>query len=441
MRERSTASSSSTLEKGDELERYLTRNIRPDREAFPLAEYEHGGGYQGLRRALSMSPLQVQELVDRSGLRGRGGAGFPTGKKWSFVPMGEKVRGPKYYVVNADEMEPGTMKDRLLLEGDPHQVVEGALIGAYAVQAEVIYIYLRWAYRLAGRRLRDAIAEANEKGYLVTKILGSRFNAQMYLHESSGRYICGEEDGLMDALEGRRPIPRPKPPFPQTCGLWGRPTVVNNVETVSNLPGILRHGDQWFKDLSLSDDGGTKIYGVSGRVKRPGTWELPLGTSAREVIFEHAGGMADGARLRAFLPGGGSTDFLTEEQLDVQMDYASVAAAGSRLGTGTIVVLDDRTCPVSVLISLERFFARESCGWCTPCREGLPWVLSLLEELEEGNGREETLELLEFHCRTIKPGVTFCSLAPGAMEPLESALKYFREDMLRHVRERRCPWR
>ncbi len=423
------------------MERHLTRNIRPNREAFPLAEYERTGGYEGLRKALAMSPQDVQELVTSSGLRGRGGAGFPTGQKWSFVPMGESARGPKYYIVNADEMEPGTMKDRLLLEGDPHQVVEGAIIGAYAIEAEVVYIYLRWAYRLAGRRLQEAIDEASWRGYLGTDILGSGFNVHVYVHQSSGRYICGEEDGLMDALEGRRPIPRPKPPFPQTCGLWGRPTVVNNVETVSNLPGILRRGAQWFKDLSLSEDGGTKIYGVSGRVKRPGIFELPLGTTARELIFEQAGGMADGARLRAFLPGGGSTDFLIDEHLDVKLDYASVAAAGSRLGTGTIVVVDDGICPVSVLISLERFFMRESCGWCTPCREGLPWILALLEELEEGRGREESLELLEFHCRTIKPGLTFCPLAPGAMEPLASALKYFREDLLRHVREKRCPWR
>lgn len=423
------------------MEPHLTRNIRPNREAFSLEAYERGEGYQGLRRALSMSPKEVQELVSQSTLRGRGGAGFPTGQKWSFVPMGGKARGPKYYIVNADEMEPGTMKDRLLLEGDPHQVVEGAIIGAYAIEAEVIYIYLRWAYRLAAVRLETAIAEAYRRGCLGRGVMGSSYNVELYLHESSGRYICGEEDGLMDALEGRRPIPRPKPPFPQTCGLWGNPTVVNNTETVSNLPGILRNGAEWFKGLSLSSDGGSKIYGVSGRVKQPGTWELPLGTTAREVIFEHAGGMVDGARLRAFLPGGGSTDFLTEDHLEVKLDYESVAAAGSRLGTGTIVVLDDSVCPVGVLISLERFFLRESCGWCTPCREGLPWIVALLEELEQGGGNEESLELLEFHCRTIKPGLTFCPLAPGAMEPLASALKYFRQDMLRHVREKRCPWR
>jgi NADH-quinone oxidoreductase subunit F len=423
------------------MEPHLTRNIRPGREAFSIEEYERGDGYQGLRKALSMSPKEVQELVSDSKLRGRGGAGFPTGQKWSFVPMGDKARRPKYFLVNADEMEPATMKDRLLLEGDPHQVVEGAIIGAYAIEAGVVYIYLRWAYRLAARRLEEAIAEAYRRGYLGRGIAGSSYNVDMYVHVSAGRYICGEEDGLMDALEGRRAIPRPKPPFPQTCGLWGNPTVVNNVETVSNLPGILRNGAEWFKGLSLSSDGGSKIYGVSGRVKRPGTWELPLGTTVREVIFEHAGGMAEGARLRGFLPGGGSTDFLTEEHLDVKLDYESVGKVGSRLGTGTIVVMDDTVCPVGVLISLERFFSRESCGWCTPCREGLPWIVALLEDIEEGRGTEESLELLEFHCRTIQPGLTFCPLAPGAIEPLASGLKYFRDDLLRHVREKRCPWR
>jgi NADH-quinone oxidoreductase subunit F len=423
------------------MEPHLTRNIRPGREAFSIEEYERGDGHQGLRKALSMSPKEVQELVSDSKLRGRGGAGFPTGQKWSFVPMGDKARRPKYFLVNADEMEPATMKDRLLLEGDPHQVVEGAIIGAYAIEAGVVYIYLRWAYRLAARRLEEAIAEAYRRGYLGRGIAGSSYNVDMYVHVSAGRYICGEEDGLMDALEGRRAIPRPKPPFPQTCGLWGNPTVVNNVETVSNLPGILRNGAEWFKGLSLSSDGGSKIYGVSGRVKRPGTWELPLGTTVREVIFEHAGGMAEGARLRGFLPGGGSTDFLTEEHLDVKLDYEAVEKVGSRLGTGTIVVMDDTVCPVGVLISLERFFSRESCGWCTPCREGLPWIVALLEDIEEGRGTEESLELLEFHCRTIQPGLTFCPLAPGAIEPLASGLKYFRDDLLRHVREKRCPWR
>jgi NADH-quinone oxidoreductase subunit F len=423
------------------MERYLTRNIKPNREAFSIEEYESAGGYEGLRQALRLSPQEVQEEVKKSKLRGRGGAGFPTGTKWSFVPMGKDAPHPKYYVVNADEMEPATMKDRLLLEGDPHQLLEGIIIASYALEVDVAYVYLRWAYRLAAARVQAAIDAARAKGYLGRNILGSAYSLEVHLHESAGRYMCGEEDGLMDALEGRRAIPRQKPPFPQTVGLWGKPTVVNNVETVSSLPGILRRGSEWYLGLSNSGDGGTKIYGVSGRVEKPGLWELPLGTTAREVIFEHAGGMVDGRTLRAFLPGGGSTDFLVEEHLDVKLDYDSVSKVGSRFGTGTIAVVDDSVCPVQVLVSLERFFARESCGWCTPCREGLPWVVALLEEIEAGGGTPEHLQLLEHHARMIGPGNTFCPLAPGAMEPLASGLKVFREELDRHIREKRCPWR
>ncbi len=235
-------------------------------------------------------------------------------------------------------------------------------------------------------------------------------------------------------------MPRSKPPFPQTCGLFGKPTIVNNVETTSNIPHILAHGAEWFKSLSRCADGGTKIYGVSGKVKRPGLWELPMGATVREILEEHAGGMRDGLRFRGLLPGGASTDFLVEEHLDVPMDFTSVMKAGSRLGTGTMIVLDDRTCPVSMLISLEQFFARESCGWCTPCREGLPWVTRLLRAIEQGDGRPDDLGMLEEHARRLAPGNTFCALAPGAMEPLQSGLKYFREDFERHIAERRCPY-
>jgi len=252
--------------------------------------------------------------------------------------------------------------------------------------------------------------------------------------------MAGEETGLMNALEGKRITPRNKPPFPQQSGLWGHPTIVNNVETVCNIPHILANGADWFKALARSEDGGTKIYGVSGRVKRPGLWELPMGTPLREIIEEHAGGMQDGYRLKGLLPGGGSTDFLVEQHLDTPMDYGSVQKAGSRLGTGTIIVLDDRTCPVGMLVSLERFFARESCGWCTPCREGLPWITRLLVALEEGRGEQHDIEMLDFHTKAIRPGNTFCALAPGAIEPLESGLKFFKEDFARHVAEKRCPY-
>jgi len=424
------------------MERPLTQNIRDGQEPLDLAAYERAGGYQALRRALGgMTPQQVTAAVTASGLRGRGGAGFPTGKKWSFVPMGDAAPRPKYLVVNADEMEPGTFKDRLLLEGDPHQLIEGIILGAYAIQAEVAYIFLRWEYRLAARRLRSALAEATARGYLGKNILGSGFSLEVHLHVSAGRYMCGEETGLLNALEGRRANPRAKPPFPPLVGLWGKPTNVNNVETLCNVPHIVGRGPEWFRCLSRSADGGTKLYGVSGKVKRPGLWELPMGTTIGEILEEQAGGMRDGLRLRGLLPGGASTDFVLPEHLNVKMDFDSLQAVGSRLGTGTMIVLDDRTCPVGMLRNLEHFFAQESCGWCTPCWAGLQWTEQILAALEVGDGRAEDLERLAAHGRLLGPGHTFCALAPGAAEPLQSGLKYFRDDFERHIREKRCPWR
>jgi NADH-quinone oxidoreductase subunit F len=424
------------------MERPLTKNIRDDREPPSLKEYERAGGYQSVRKALrSLAPQEVTEMVKNSALRGRGGAGFPTGAKWSFVPMGVDAPRPKYLIANADEMEPGTFKDRLLMEGDPHQLIEGMIVSAYAIQADVAYIFLRWEYRLSERRLKKAIAEAYSGGYLGKSILGSDYSLEMHLHVSAGRYMCGEETGLLNALEGKRATPRSKPPYPQVSGLWGKPTIVNNVETLCNVPHIVNNGAEWFKGLSHTDEGGTKIYGVSGKVKRPGAWELPMGVTVREILEEHAGGMRDGLKFRGAIPGGASTDFLVEEHLDVKMDYASVQKAGSRMGTGTMIVLDDQTCPVGLTHNLEQFFARESCGWCTPCREGLPWTARILRAIEEGRGEPTDLKRLRFHTEFLGPGFTFCALAPGAMEPLQSALKYFREDFERHIREKRCPWR
>ncbi len=423
-------------------ERPLTKDLRPDRVPLSLKEYEAAGGYQGLRKALKeMSPKDVQKVVTDSNLRGRGGAGFPTGQKWSFVPMGEDAPRPKYLICNADEMEPGTFKDRLLMEGNPHQLLEGMIISAYAIQADVSYIFLRWAYKLAAAILERAIAEAYENNYLGKNIIGSGYSLEMYIHTSAGRYICGEETALLNALEGKRATPRAKPPFPQVCGLWGKPTIVNNVETLSNISHIVTNGPHWFNGLSPSADTGTKIYGVSGKVKRPGLWELPMGVTIRELLEEHAGGMRDGFRFRSVIPGGASTEFLAEEHLDVKMDYGSVQKAGSRLGTGTMIVIDDKTCPIGAMHNLEVFFARESCGWCTPCREGLRWIEQILRAIENGEGEPEDIEVLEEQCRRLGPGNTFCALAPGAVEPLQSGLKIFREDLERHIREKKCPWK
>lgn len=424
------------------MERPLTKNIRPQKPPLSLADYEMTGGYQAARKALTaMGPEEITAEVKNSNLRGRGGAGFPTGMKWGFVPMGKDAPVPKYLVVNADEMEPATFKDRLLLEGDPHQLIEGIIISARAIEAETAYIFLRKTYTTASRHIRTAIAEAYEKGYLGRNIFGTGFNLELHLHESAGRYICGEETALLNALEGKRAIPRNKPPFPPVVGLWGKPTVTNNVETICNIPHIIKNGAAWHRSLSRSSDGGTKIYGASGKVRRPGAWELPLGTTIREIIEEHAGGMKDGLSFRAVLPGGASTSLLVAEHLDVKMDFNAMSRAGSRLGTGTMLVIDDKTCIVGLVLNLMRFFARESCGWCTPCREGLPWTVRLLEAIEQGRGRPEDIERLRMHTRLLGPGRTFCALAPGAMEPLQSALNYFEDDFNRHIKERRCPWR
>ncbi len=424
------------------MERPLTQNIRPGEAPLDLRGYEQAGGYRAVRRALKdMRPEEVTERVKASKLKGRGGAGFPTGVKWSFVPMGEDAPRPKYLVANADEMEPGTFKDRHLMEGDPHQLIEGMILAAYAIGAEVAWVFLRWEYRLVEKLLRQAIAEAYEAGFLGRNVLGSPFNLDLHVHVSAGRYMCGEETGLLNALEGKRATPRAKPPFPQTSGLWGRPTIVQNVETLCNVPHVVNRGAEWFQALSRSEDSGTKLYGASGKVKRPGLWELPMGTPVREILEDHAGGMRDGLAFRGLLPGGASTDFLVEEHLDVKMDFGSVAAAGSRLGTGTMIVLDSGTCPVGMVANLEKFFAQESCGWCTPCRDGLPWTARLLQAIDDGDGRPGDLERLERHARLLGPGNTFCALAPGAVEPLQSALKYFRDDFERHIRDKRCPWR
>jgi len=314
------------------------------------------------------------------------------------------------------------------------------ILAAYAIEADIAYVFLRWAYKKAAELLRKSIAEAYEAGYLGKNILGTGWGLEMHLHTGVGRYMCGEETALLNALEGKRATPRAKPPFPQISGLYGKPTIVNNVETLSCIPHIINNGADWFKSLSYTEDAGTKIYGVSGKVKNPGAWELPMGTTMRELLEEHAGGMLNGYKMKGVLPGGASTDFLTADHIDIKMDFKSVAAAGSRLGTGTMIVMDDATCPVGFVHNLQHFFAQESCGWCTPCREGLPWVEKILLSIEHGEGTEEDMHLLQKHTGLLGPGNTFCALAPGAMEPLQSALKYFKGDFEKHIHEHRCPY-
>lgn len=414
-------------------EKILTRNIRDDRTPYTLKEYEAVGGYDPLKKALQEhKPTDIVDMVKASGLRGRGGAGFSTGMKWSFMPRFEERPEQRpahvYLVCNADEMEPGTFKDRLLMEGDPHQFIEGLLLSSYAIGADIAYIFLRGEYSASWKAIDHALAEAREAGYLGRDILGTGVNIEIHPHMSAGRYICGEETALLSALEGRRAVPRAKPPFPAASGLFGKPTTVNNVETICNVPHIIRNGAGWYKSIGLHKDSGSKLFGASGHVNKPGLVELPMGTPVGELL-DIFGGIRNGNKLKGFLPGGGSTLFLTDQHLDVPMDYEGIGAAGSRMGTGLLIVVDDTTPIVGVLKNLEHFYAQESCGWCTPCRDGLPWVEQMLTDLEAGKGRPGDIELLDLHVRLLGPGKTFCAHAPGAMGPLESALKYFRDEL------------
>lgn len=408
----------------------LTWRLREDQQPVWLEEYLIKNGYQGAKNALSsMSPDQVVSLVKDAGLKGRGGAGFSTGLKWSLMPKDDSMN-IRYLLCNADEMEPGTYKDRLLMEQLPHLLIEGMLIGAYALKAYRGYIFLRGEYIEAAKHLRKAIEEAKAAGLLGKNILASGFDFELFVHTGAGRYICGEETALINSLEGRRANPRSKPPFPATSGVWGKPTCVNNVETLCNVPAIITHGKEWYLGLSegKSKDAGTKLMGFSGRVNNPGLWELPFGITAREILEDYAGGMRAGLTLKAWQPGGAGTDFLTEAHLDLAMDFDTIAKAGSRLGTALAMAVDHEINMVALTRNLEQFFARESCGWCTPCRDGLPWSVKILQALERGEGQPGDIETLEQLCRFLGPGKTFCAHAPGAVEPLQSAIKYFRAE-------------
>ncbi|UVK78801.1 MAG: NADH:quinone oxidoreductase subunit F [Sodalis sp. Ffu] len=408
----------------------LTWRLRDDLQPVWLDEYQSKNGYVGARKALcSMAQDEIVTLVKDSGLKGRGGAGFSTGLKWSLMPK-DALMDIRYLLCNADEMEPGTYKDRQQMEQLPHLLVEGMLIAAYALKAYRGYIFLRGEYIKASKHLHRAIAEATEAGLLGKNIFGSGFDFELFIHTGAGRYICGEETALINSLEGRRATPRYKPPFPASVGVWGKPTCVNNVETLCNVPAILEHGVQWYKSITAgkSNDTGTKLMGFSGRVKNPGLWELPFGITAREILEVYAGGMHDNLTLKAWQPGGASTDFLTQDHLDLPMDFENIGKAGSRLGTALAIAVDNKINMVSLTLNLEEFFARESCGWCTPCRDGLSWSVKILRELENGNGQPGDLETLEQLCRFLRPGNTFCAHAPGAVEPLQSAIQYFRSE-------------
>jgi NADH-quinone oxidoreductase subunit F len=415
----------------------LFKNRHPGTTTF-LDGYRKTGGYQGLEKALrEMTPAEIRDLVKASGLRGRGGAGFSTGLKWSFFPV--DMPGDKYLVCNGDEMEPGTFKDRTLLEADPHQLVEGIVIAAYALHISTGFIFLRHAYSQARANLERAITEAREAGLIGRNILGTDFSFELLIHGSAGRYICGEETGLLNGLEGKRPNPRSKPPFPAVKGLFAKPTLLNNVETLANVQHIVIGGAEWFSGLARTEEGaGTKLFCLSGHLNRTGCIELPLGIPLGELVEEHGGGVWQDRRFKACLPGGASTPYLTAEHFDTPMDYAPLEAVKTRLGTGGLVVFDDHTCMVAATLNLQRFFARESCGWCTPCRDGLPMVCWVLEKIEGGQGTAEDLEMLRGLVRNIN-GRTFCALALGAMGPVDGLLRHFEQELVDHIKLGRCP--
>jgi NADH-quinone oxidoreductase subunit F len=398
--------------------------------------YVELGGYRALRTALGMSPGAVIEAVKTSGLRGRGGAGFPTGVKWSFVP--QDTGKPTYVVCNFDESEPGTFNNRELVERDPHQLLEGIAIASYAVGCHTAFLYCRGEFLWPGMILERAIAEAYEGGHLGRGIAGSDFDLDIVLHRGAGAYICGEETALLESLEGFRGQPRLRPPFPAVEGLYASPTVINNVETLCNVPHIIDRGGEWFAGIGTEKSPGSKVFSVSGKVERPGNYEAPMGTPARVVIEELAGGMRDGRRLKAWTPGGSSTPFLTAEHLDVGLDFESVQAAGSLLGTGALMVLDETDCMVEAARRLMQFYAHESCGKCTPCREGTWWATRVLGRIEHGLGEERDLPLMEDVGKNIL-FKAFCALADGAVSPLESTLKFFRDEYEAHIIEGRCP--
>ena len=411
----------------------LRRTTLPRSDSIDV--YLANGGYRALEKALhELKPQDLIDLVKKSGLRGRGGAGFPAGLKWGFMPK-ENVQ--KYLCVNTDEGEPGTFKDRVLVGKDPHSVIEGVIIAAYAVGATRAFVYIRGEFFLGVKSWIKAIADAYQRGYLGKNILGSDFSLDLTVHRGAGAYICGEETAMIDSLEGRRGEPRLKPPYPAQVGYLGKPTLVHNVETLANVPHIVLHGAEWYASIGTERSTGPKIFCVSGDVFRRGVYELPLGTPLREVIYDHAGGVPNNKRIKAIIPGGASTPFLTTEHLDVPMDFESLAAAGSALGTGAIVVINEDTCMVDVARRTARFFAHESCGKCTPCRVGSQRIVQVLEDIEAGRGRVGDIERLQALCEGIA-GRTFCPFGDAMVAPIRSSLARFADEYQYHIQQGRC---
>ncbi|HEY9563858.1 MAG TPA: NADH-quinone oxidoreductase subunit NuoF [Nocardioides sp.] len=419
----------------DMLTPVLTDNWDAER-SWTLDSYQEQGGYRALDKALGQPQDSIIEQVKDSGLRGRGGAGFPTGMKWSFIPQDNPK--PKYLVVNADESEPGTCKDIPLMMASPHTLIEGVIISSYATRANHAFIYVRGEVIHVVRRLQRAVQEAYLAGHLGKDIHGSGYDLDLVIHAGAGAYICGEETALLDSLEGRRGQPRLRPPFPAVAGLYASPTVINNVESIASVPSIIDRGADWFSSLGTEKSKGFVIYSLSGHVKRPGQYEAPLGITLRQLL-DLGGGMRDGSELKFWTPGGSSTPLLTAEHLDMPLDYEAVGAAGSMLGTRALQIFDQTTCVVRAVLRWTEFYKHESCGKCTPCREGTWWLVQALTRLENGHGSEDDLELLLDQCDNIL-GRAFCALGDGATSPITSSIQYFREEYLAHLTHGGCPF-
>ncbi len=402
-----------------------------------LASYRADGGYAALDKALGMEPGAIVDEVKKSNLRGRGGAGFATGLKWTFLP--KDVR-PRYLTVNADESEPGTFKDRYIIEHDPHQLIEGIALTCYALDIHLAYVYIRGEFPKQARILDQAIEEARAAGIIGARLLGKKdFDLDIHVHRGAGAYICGEESALLESLEGKKGYPRLKPPFPAVVGLWGKPTIINNVETIANIPWIVTNGGEAFAALGTGKTGGTRLFGVSGHVNRPGVYEKPAAYNLKKLIMEDCGGIPGGRKVKAVIPGGSSSPVLRGDEIDISLEVDAVKAAGSMSGSGGIIVFDDSTCMVRALARISKFYAEESCGQCTPCREGTSWMEGIIEKIEHGHGSAADVDKLEQIAGNIG-GNTICALGDAASMPVQSFLKKFREEFMRHVEERRCPY-
>ena len=408
--------------------------VIPDHDKIDV--YIQHGGYTALPKALKdWSREKIIDEVIESGLRGRGGAGFPAGRKWSFLPKDSNK--PVYLCVNADESEPGTFKDRELMLKHTHMLIEGIIITAYAIKCDRAFIYIRGEFAEEARQLERAIAEAEEKGFSGKNILGSSMDLKITVYRGGGAYICGEETALMTSLEGGKGYPRLKPPFPAISGLYECPTIINNVETICNIPHIINNGANWFKSIGTEKSTGSKIFCVSGHVNKPGNYELPMGISLRELLYEYAGGIRNDRNLKAVIPGGSSVPILTADKIDVKMDFESLAEAGSMLGSAGVIVLDETTCIVHAAVVISRFYRHESCGQCTPCRQGTTWMYRILQRIEHGRGRIEDLDLLLDICDNIE-GNTICPLGDAAVPSVRTSIKLFRDEYEYHIKNNKC---